>query len=549
MAVGNGFLVYYRPRPAGPEPSRLTRALAKAGVSNRPIPELEGWLQDLENGVWPPRWSPPSGQSKEQAEWDDTYGRKPTIGETIQKEVQQEAFERYQRALDAYSKALGRELPKHPEFFLPATAASPRPHYDRERLPPSSDRRRIQSDYSRGVAGWREQAAARALGAASLAARRGFIGKLLQLLRLLLMLFGRNDQIAGLYYDWSNWTFSCGGPGGTAILNSGPGCGINWPNVPANWQQLKWFRPLIDNNAHFDDRFRPMNPLNPTGFHIFDEVGSASNFAKQWPSDPVRYQPKIDYDERAREVERLTAGLNSPRRGKLELPDELPVWFDPFAAPVFGSDASERPAPYRMVPYRKDNPNYAPTERSTRRYFVPGRIDVAPVFPLVQPVVAAGSASGGQTTTVVSEEGNRDIRIARHSRPRPPRAKEKESKVVLSPNSRTGIFQLVNPATEFADFVDAIWSALPKEARTRKDSYMLKTGEGKRVAVVTKDLTPQRKLADIYRHVDKIDWQAAVWNVFANEVKDRAWATIGKGLGLAARRAGKATGFGTGTAL
>lgn len=104
--------------------------------------------------------------------------------------------------------------------------------------------------------------------------------------------------------------------------------------------------------------------------------------------------------------------------------------------------------------------------------------------------------------------------------PAPPGPKVKEKK------ARTAGYGVANAvvgaATEGVDVLEALWDALPRNRQTRE--------KGKKT-------TPQQKALDLYRGWQDIDVAAAVKNLVANELKDRAIGTIGQAVGKAAAKA------------
>lgn len=87
----------------------------------------------------------------------------------------------------------------------------------------------------------------------------------------------------------------------------------------------------------------------------------------------------------------------------------------------------------------------------------------------------------------------------------PPYVKEQKLKVVVG----GAVASLIGFVTESADFIIAIWRALPAKYRSSNP-------------------TIQSDLRDIYNHFDKIDWTKAISNLLINEVQDRAIGAFGR---------------------
>jgi hypothetical protein len=85
--------------------------------------------------------------------------------------------------------------------------------------------------------------------------------------------------------------------------------------------------------------------------------------------------------------------------------------------------------------------------------------------------------------------------------------------------------QGLNLPTEFKDFMDAFWWALPKEVRLqafRDNGYQ--------------KLRPDQEWATVWKHLDKIDAAKTVGNLLQNEMGDRIGGYAGKLNSRAKRR-------------
>lgn len=96
--------------------------------------------------------------------------------------------------------------------------------------------------------------------------------------------------------------------------------------------------------------------------------------------------------------------------------------------------------------------------------------------------------------------------------PTPPRleppgsgVKERKGKFLSSRVARTVLGRILGNATEVADFIDALYEALPKELRSNKD-------------------TLADKVEKLYTHADKIDLTDAVTNLWNETTMDRGYS-------------------------
>lgn len=116
-------------------------------------------------------------------------------------------------------------------------------------------------------------------------------------------------------------------------------------------------------------------------------------------------------------------------------------------------------------------------------------------------------------------------------RPRPPRDGEKERKGRVQ-KTIARMVQIAFEATEFVDMVDNIYSALPKKLRNRIE----KLDKG--------NMTPQDKMAAIYKYSDQIDLNQMVWNVIANHYSDEVIGRLSAAADTELRSRG-VSGFGS----
>lgn len=125
----------------------------------------------------------------------------------------------------------------------------------------------------------------------------------------------------------------------------------------------------------------------------------------------------------------------------------------------------------------------------------------------------------------------------------PPGKHVKEKKLILNVQKNSPVGQLLNALTEGADFVEAIWDALPKKYQTKGgyDRFGNKNPKAKP--------PPQTQAKDIYNNFAQVDWPQAVLNLIENKAEDRLYGELGKWLGRAARKSGRPVGYQTGPAM
>lgn len=114
---------------------------------------------------------------------------------------------------------------------------------------------------------------------------------------------------------------------------------------------------------------------------------------------------------------------------------------------------------------------------------------------------------------------------------RPPPKNERERKT--NPVA-AWVYAGLSFVTESTDAVDAVWKALPGDAKTRI--------KGQRT-------TPQQKLEDIINGLDRLDVSQAVVNLILEALEDRLWAAGGKLTKQANQRDGKIPGWASGPAI
>lgn len=187
-------------------------------------------------------------------------------------------------------------------------------------------------------------------------------------------------------------------------------------------------------------------------------------------------------------------------------PPQVHPGIDPFSPPGY-VEPPPQPLPWRLRPRRRPNIWRDPVEQSDRgpRPARPG--------PATDPFAP------GPTIDIFPKPGTRP---GSSRPPSPPRPGEKEKKLHLGIGGVTG--RIVSAVTEGADFVSALYDALPEKFRRRQQARR----HGK-----------DPKLADkarlLYENFDDISWQAAMENILYEQIEDQVFGRVGKALARARR--------------
>ena len=164
-------------------------------------------------------------------------------------------------------------------------------------------------------------------------------------------------------------------------------------------------------------------------------------------------------------------------------------------------------------------------------------------WPSVNPFPEVGPAPRARTSpdpTLRTEPGTEititdrgiSTRPGAPGRPKPPGEDTlAERKFVLSLSNGSAIGRIVGAAGELGDFVEAIYSTLPRRFKSRDAD------------------TLQERIAIIARNLDQVDWAEALGNMIVNEVQDRAIGRIGQHVARINRRLGRPAGLTLGPAL
>lgn len=182
------------------------------------------------------------------------------------------------------------------------------------------------------------------------------------------------------------------------------------------------------------------------------------------------------------------------------LPELVPAW-DPFAVPPARPLPSPAPIPYRAIPQRPYSDPWRAPQESPQRGPRPlrGPRPRPGVFPRPWP-----------RDWHWPRPDRPPVEGPGTHRPKPPGKGEKEHKWNMG-RGLAAAWEAATAATEFGDFAEAIWEAIPKESRR----------DCKTVSCMVKD---------IYEKGNQIDPGQAVWNVIENAIEDGIIGGIHGGL-------------------
>lgn len=229
-------------------------------------------------------------------------------------------------------------------------------------------------------------------------------------------------------------------------------------------------------------------------------------------------------------------------------PDDLPGVIDvyigagPEPVPSFGPAIGVHPAPasvgglplpipWGLVPYARSGDGVPGTNQG-------GYSPPAPASPEPEVTPQVLTWFGGGPPIVGTQPP--PIR-------QPPRKNEREQKTIagIPPKSVLGI--LISATTEGMDFVEVLWSALPKSIRGKDWYWNKKRGQWER------HTTFQQRMEILWNNLDKVDVGAALSGVIANHVEDyllgRISSTTDRNFREWYNRSGRPVGVGFGPAL
>lgn len=215
------------------------------------------------------------------------------------------------------------------------------------------------------------------------------------------------------------------------------------------------------------------------------------------------------------------------------LPSENPN-MNPQVLPILRPVPIARPRPYRDMrkQSRKHNRymNWASPTRLVPRVVTPGRNLPEPIEIPVSPILP------NQPSPRIQVYPNPKPLPGKH-RNAPPPARTKERKFILAPDQKSPIGLAMNAVTESADFVNALFYAIPVALRPRwPDGSLKKLG-----------LTD--KAYQVWKHFGDIDSEVAFNNLLKNQVGDAIGGIRGRANAAALRRIYDKTGVNISTGL
>lgn len=346
------------------------------------------------------------------------------------------------------------------------------------------------------------------------------------LLELMLMSRGTPDQPA--YYDMTGWTQIC---------NDGydPGKGPAYVNTGVFAPGLSCDRSAVDPPAgEFGETVEqgsdawPPSAINMRWFAIGqnNDIGPNKRMGRneQW--------------ER-------TDGLRDPVPFVEAVPGRKPLWrpVEPRPVPFGWRPEFDKPGkpygfpdptPFRLIPQWRESPAPAP-EKTTKPSPGPERA----------PIVNPGPVPGKQIEVTPETKPEHELQPPPPHRPvREREGKERKWRVPMN----HPLQQFWGTLTEAGDLIDALYDALPCEARGGKRIKVAAGGGGGRVPGVptatfsfkgkgpktvevcafAPKLLMHEKVELILRNLDKIDMTEAFKNVIANQIEDFVLGKAGK---------------------
>lgn len=320
-------------------------------------------------------------------------------------------------------------------------------------------------------------------------------------------LLGRTEE-----YDVSGWQVLCYIGPGTLIGNLHTCSPTTWWTATNAAFANYIANPIVDVGSAYATcraaNIRP-HPLAPT---THTQWNSYAHYLKNKPYDLTQDEPGPIFHDKP------IAPFSAP--------------WDAFSLPISAPGPEPFKMPWPLAPYRTANPTRSPNEQTWRgprprprpRFTYPPALDDIPIF--------ARSVPGLPGDTLITraqrprpgrkQQTGRVVRPGRFQKRKPPGARTKERKFVLSKGNI--VVRLIGKTTELAELFEELYKAIPWEIR--------------------KNLRPKTrfdKAKAVYRHFLDIDIPRAVENLIKNEIEDRFYGGFGK---LAGR--GKRAGFNSG---
>lgn len=228
---------------------------------------------------------------------------------------------------------------------------------------------------------------------------------------------------------------------------------------------------------------------------------------------------------------------------------------DPWHTPIGVPTPTPQPIPYPALPHRKPIRERSPNEQPqwgpppVRRPLpaapptTPGiEIDKSPGRPIPGPNPPPGPSPGPvpgpgvQPGPGVKPAPGPGVQIKHEIARPPPRTRERKTIWAIHNASKLG--KLINMLTETADFIDAVYEAIPDKYRKKNGGFGEEKGK-----------TPQGKAYQIYLHLDKIPMEEVIDNLVYEHFEDKFYGKLGKTAAANNRRIGREVGLQFGYAL
>jgi len=208
-------------------------------------------------------------------------------------------------------------------------------------------------------------------------------------------------------------------------------------------------------------------------------------------------------------------------------------WADPKYDPALMPDPHTLPMPRpgypQRVPQRLPAPKWQPISPT------PSPWPSAP-FPNQRPITQPDIIHDGVSVEVTPSKSYKPYHYPRpFARPRQrPSRKESHKKSIATVAAKSWIGKIANAVTEGADFIEAVWHALPAKYRTKPSAWKKKhwsdSDEYWKNRHTWHSVSPYQQLQDIIKHSDKLDMEKLVSNVAKQQLQDYAFGKVSQTL-------------------
>lgn len=338
----------------------------------------------------------------------------------------------------------------------------------------------------------------------------------------------RRDENAT--YDWSGWQVvnMCAYPLG----------------IPRRWSESLAAACLINQAVNYP-AIRPQDNYAALAFD-YEAFPGIQRLVNTVNFERIRVGEVLPWED--------PAGASPPRIWPIAAP-QLPVIPALGIHPVpMSTPVLPLPVPHFVVP---SLPSLSPEGHPIRFYAPPALPPLAPpLVPGTPPVIEVPLVPGAQPNPVPGPAHSFN----------PPRGRVKERKVRVTFLGLNVVMRVVNGVSEIPDYVDALYSALPKRCKLRpkriqpgdpeygqryENRYWVQSraAAGKSLLRTHRAPSTDEKLTAIYRCWDHIDVRKALIALVDNEIEDRAYGKLGKATGKASGKLGLTFGVESGPAI